>query len=257
MLQVAQSNTGAFTNPATSTLAQDPRVVKAILLNSATKLSGWSQQGTVTNGNAISVNHPLDPNQGAGLLNAGRAYTQLTAGQYDPTIRPLFSFIATNTAVPLTGWDLDNVGPTASQGGFKLGTTNEYRLGQLAGGEARLTLDWNRDVDAASNNFNVLGLANLDLSLFRSPDNTFTGLTLVAESISSVDNLQHLWLTNLTSAYYEIDVSFSNYNLSSGFAPNATAYGLAWDFAVPEPSSLLLTGLGIISLWRLRRGRRA
>jgi len=251
--QVAQSLTGVFTNPATAAHAQDSRVIKAVLMNSATKLPGWNQQGTTTNGGVINVVHPLDPIQGSGLLNAGQSYLQLAAGQYDPTIRPGITMTATNPFVPLTGWDLDNVGTPS---GLRSSVTNTYQLNQLVAGAVSLTLDWNRDIDTAANNFNVLGLANLDLSLWSSPNSAFTNVSLYAKSVSSVDNLQQLYFTNLPSAYYEVSVDFSNYVAGTGTTPLSVTYALAWNFTVPEPSTLLLAMMGLAMMLRLGRRRR-
>lgn len=228
--------------------AQDPRVMKALLLNSATKLPGWSQVKTVSTG-ITNVVRVLDPHQGAGLLNAGEAYDQLVAGLQHATIQNAGGASpATNNFVGHTGWDLFTV---------DLSLTNLYRVAGPAAGELRLTLDWHRDVDS-SPSYTVLGMANLDLYLWSSPDPGFTNLTLVARSISTVDNVEHLYFTNLPAAYYQFGVYYSNYFAAAGPSIGTITYGIAWDLqAIPEPSILLLLSAGAVftQWWRGRKSR--
>ena len=246
LIEAAASN--QFPN-APASQAQDPRVIKAALLNSATKLPDWTQ-GAVLNGSLTGgvtrVTQPLDKSQGAGLLNANGAYLQLAAGRWAPRY---VNDIDTGNLAALTGWDFANV---------KLSMTNVYQLTSQAAGTVSITLDWYRDVGATVAGTNsVNGLANLDLYLFSSGDAAFSVLTNLAMSVSSVDNLEHLYFTNLPAAYYEFGVNYANYNAAPG-GTNLTlvTYGVAWSFtAVPEPSTLLLAALGMSVVWRLRRRR--
>ncbi len=240
-----------------SNAATDPRTIKAVLLNSATKLPGWGQgavfggtpglQGTLTGG-VTQVSQPLDPSQGAGLLNAGAAFAQLSAGKKSPTIQQTGLVNILNPTVPLTGWDFNSV---------KLSLTNFYQLTEQSVGTLSITLDWYRDVGPTVAGTNsILGLANLTLNLYTSPDGAYTNVTLLAQSISSVDNLQHLWFTNAPAAYYQFAVIYNGYNSAGGPTPTLVDYGLAWSFAaIPEPSTLLLATLGLAVVCRLRRRR--
>jgi len=182
------------------------------------------------------------------LLNANGAYLQLAAGKKSPTIaqKPLINII--NPAVPLTGWDLNSV---------SLSLTNRYQLDTQVGGTMAITLDWYRDVGGPVGGTNsILGLADLNLYLYRSADNMFTNVSLIAQSISLVDNVEHLWFTNLSTAYYEFTVGYSGYQ--GGTAPGNEDYAVAWNFVVPEPSTLLLAALGMTTLWwQSKRRRRA
>lgn len=241
LLEVGASNFVGDTVAA----AQDPRTVKAVLLNSATKLSGWSQVKTIS-GDITNIVQTLDPNQGAGLLNAARAYDQLVAGRYIPTVQ---GGAATNNLVGTDGWDLFTV---------SLNLTNLYRVAGPAAGELRLTLDWHRDVGPGPT-FSVQGLANLDLYLWSSPDDAFTNLTLVARSVSTNDNVEHLYFSGLPAAYYQFGVYYSNYFTAAGPVLPAVTYGIAWDLsAVPEPSMLLLLSGGAVVLnwWQRQRRQR-
>jgi hypothetical protein len=223
------------------------------MLNSATKLAGW-QQGTgagALNGNfrvgvTNTVTQPLDASQGAGLLNANGAYLQLAAGKQSPTRIQTGLVSIIGSSVGLTGWDFNQV---------KLSLTNLYQLSTQTAGTLAITLDWNRDVATVGGTNNVLGMANLGLNLYTSADNTYTTTPLVAQSISIVDNVEHLWFTNMPSAYYEFGVGYNGYSAQSGPTPTYETYSIAWSFTpVPEPSTFLLAGLGLAALgWRLKR----
>src|SRR5580704_14103399 len=152
--------------------------MKAVLLNSATQLTGWTQPGTVTNGaGVITITHPLDASQGAGLANGGKAYNQYFGGDQE-----LISYVGgrfgngTTTNAPVNGllnplgWDFR---------GSSFGLTNFYQQALPSAGPLRITLSWNEDVANDATN-TVLRLANLDLLLWSSPNNAFTNLTLVA-----------------------------------------------------------------------------
>jgi hypothetical protein len=246
--------------PVTAAAATDPRTIKAILLNSATKLAGWGQgavaggtaglQGVLTGGvnGVTTVLQPLDPNQGAGLLNANGAYLQLAAGKQIATIQQQGPGSIIDETVPLTGWDFNTV---------KMALTNFYQLSSKAVGTLAVTLDWNRDISTVAGTNFVGGMANMGLSLFTSVDNTYTKTSLVAQSISIVDNVEHLWFTNVPTAYYEFGVSYNQYASQGSPAPGNETYAVAWSFTpVPEPSTLLLAGLGITALWwQLKRRR--
>jgi hypothetical protein len=138
------------------------------------------------------------------------------------------------------GWDYSTVNDLAPI---------EYHLGQLAAGSAfTATLTWNRQVgwtDADANGF----IDSLDSFALLSPlDNLTLKLQLngvtIAESMSSVDNVEHIYLTNLAGGDYSLVVTDSS---GSG---TTDPFGLAWSgvAAVPEPGSMALLGSGIALL---------
>jgi len=108
----------------------DPKVIKAVLLNSASPLPGWSN-GARMEGGVWTTAQPLDFTQGAGQLDLERAYRQYDA-------------LAQSSAEPISkiGWTLENISP---QEGRKI-----YRFLEplQAGTELQATLVWfmQRDV---------------------------------------------------------------------------------------------------------------
>lgn len=212
--------------------SQDPRIIKAVLLNSATKLAGWTANPTFPGG-VHTVTQPLDARQGAGMLHAPAAYHNYSAGEFDPG------------NVAAVGWDLHTV---------NFGLTNLYRVVPPVAGEIRLTLTWYRNVGSGPT-YTVTSLNDLDLLLWRSDDPSFTTRTLVAQSLSVSNNVEHLYLTAAPFGYYEIGVYFKSRLTGTDFAE---MYGIAWNLsAVPEPSTLLLltTSAVVILSWHRQRRR--
>ena len=121
--------------------AWDPRVAKAVIMNSATKLPGWTHTDT----------HPVDEYQGAGRLNAEWAIYEYAAGQQAPG------------SVARRGWDLNTA---------RRNSPVTYTFSQAAkpGFVISATMDWWRYTQPADDN--ILGynwvatkFANLDLYL--------------------------------------------------------------------------------------------
>lgn len=227
--RLLQVGTTTFTG-STRDNSQDPRVIKAVLMNSATKLSGWN--GNVTYpGGVHTTTQPLDVAQGAGMLNAPAAYNNYVPGEFNPG------------NVAATGWDLHSVG---------FGLTNLYRVAAPIAGEIRLTLTWYRNVGGGPT-FTVTSLNDLDLLLWHSDDPGFSTRTLVAQSISTVNNVEHLYLTNAPFGYYEFGVHFKSRVIGTDASE---WYGIAWNLsAVPEPSMLMLLTTGAAGLLWWRRNQ--
>ena len=61
----------------------------------------------------------------------------------------------------------------------------------------------------------------------------------------------------MPSGYYEFGVGYNGYTTNDTAQVGDTTmvnYALAWSFTVPEPSTLLLAGMGMTTLfWRLKR----
>ncbi|MGA2616289.1 MAG: S8 family serine peptidase [Thermoguttaceae bacterium] len=230
--------------------ALDTRVIKAVLMNSATKLPGWNN-GQYLNAAGVTVTtQSLDWSQGAGILNLDRAFNQYLLGTQD------VPGLGGGNVAPI-GWDYGGL--------MSIGAHNDYVIGAFckAGTVIDATLTWFRDLglpvftDNANPDLQTLvttdnGFANLDLELWNS---TFT--TLYAESISQYNNTQELHFT-LPSFDGQYGLRVTYFGQAFG-DPGEVDYGLAWAGTVPEPGTgaLLASLLAPAAvLLVLRAGRR-
>jgi hypothetical protein len=173
----------------------DATVIKSVLLNSADKLAGWSHTPTT----------PLDPNFGAGQMNLESAFLQYDAGEQEAGI------------VNSVGWDHGLLSGAAG---------NTYEIGATipSGEQLTATLTWNRIVttdveDIESAIYTAAALENLDLFLYAAADL----LTPLASSISTLDNVEHLFFTTLIQSEYLLEV-----RTPGGALVDPVAYSLAW-----------------------------
>ncbi len=192
-------------------------VIKAILLNSATKLPYW-HKGQLQSDDDHSA--PLDYIQGAGMLNAVGAYKHLIAGQNKPG------------DVSKIGWDNNVLRKTDSpQNMYK------FTLTEPADKFIAATVVWNRHYNSAypfepapEQDSNLrLELWAIDLN---NPDNDY----LLDYSDSSIDNVEHIYTAadaNYTN--YEIIISFSNIDDQKETSASQR-YGLAWNTSERQDS---------------------
>jgi hypothetical protein len=177
-------------SPALS-VADTPRVVKALLLAGATKqeFPTWAR----------TTARPLDLRYGAGELNTLLAYNMLLSGKVS----------GSNSATrPQTAWSAETVN-----------NTKNYFFDIPAGSSASgfsAALIWHRMVDGSLNP----SLANLDLKLYSVEPDTFTLGTQLDASLSTVDNVEHVYQAALAPGRYALQVA-----RTSG---SSTAYALAW-----------------------------
>jgi len=197
LLQAAARNDGGASTAAQAT---NSCVIKALLLNGAVKPPGW------TNG----TTRPLDARWGAGKLNVYNSWLQLHSGR-----APALPSGSTTNVPVLRGWDYNSISSGMTTTGtnhyyFRLGTNATRFLGNV-------TLIWKRALGATS-------AKNLDLLLYNA-----TNGVLVASSQSTVDNVEHLFATNLPSGRYDLQVV-----KRSGASQLGTEnYALAFDFVSP------------------------
>ncbi|MHC4062193.1 MAG: S8 family serine peptidase [Planctomycetota bacterium] len=194
-------------------------VIKAILMNSATKLPYWHKGRLEKEDDHIA---PLDYIQGAGMLNAAGAYEHLTAGTQSPG------------EVPTTGWDLNHLDKGQSENAYQITLT------EPAGKLIAATVVWNKHY----NSFYPFEPApekdvDLRLELWGIDPNNATNQHLLDYSDSVVDNVEHIYHpADANYTHYEIVVSYS-----AADDVNQTGaeqrYGLAWNVAdVPESDNI-------------------
>ena len=186
--------------------SQKPEVVKALLMAGAVKtpfdmdnntpstLDNWSHTSS----------QPLDTRFGAGQLHIDNSLAILAAGEQAP------SSIA---EVGATGWNADSIGTWGTQ---------TYIFSVPVGHVAytfSLIAAWNRQINFTAGMFSLPAtftpqtLANVGVQLYKVGD-----LTPLDRSISTIDNVQHLYERALPAGQYAVVVNSSL----------ATNYALAW-----------------------------
>jgi hypothetical protein len=219
----------------TASDSQDFRVIKALLLNGATKPAGWTHTQTA----------PLDPTYGAGILNVFNSYEQLAGGKHAPITSTSTLTLGGPHAPPtgISGNEPSNIGWDFTTLTMSLSNDNveHYFFNVASPSTLSALLDWERQDGQATIN-------NLDLYLYDANSGT-----LIDQSISSVDNVEHLFDQNLPAGRYDLEV------LSHGgtiVSPTET-YALAYSFAAtPEPASGVIMICGLSCIMFRRRVRR-
>ncbi|MBA3482534.1 MAG: hypothetical protein H0T51_12030 [Pirellulales bacterium] len=213
--------------------ASNNEVIKSMLLAGATKneFSSWNRSST----------QPLDDAFGAGELNIYNSYLIQLGGQHEGTIG------VPATAAPSYGWDYQDRKSDALVGDllYKF----EVPTGSTAQ-ELSIVLAWNAEITDTDPNGGFspsLSLQNLDLQFYDA------GGALIDESISTVDNVEHLYFTNLTPGSYTLKV-----NNAAGWD-----FGLAWRTKTQfDQISADFNGDGSVDgadflLWQLNLGKLA
>ncbi len=197
----------------TLTLAVSPRggncVIKAILMNSATKLPYWHKGQLQTDDDYIA---PLDQIQGAGMLNALGAYEQLTAGQMKPG------------DVAPAGWDLDML-----TNGTRSGNAYRFALDEPNDSIITATVTWNRHYER-DYPFEPIPEkdGNLRVELWAVDPADPGNDRRLDYSDSPVDNVEHIHAdAHPAYTHYEVIVSFSDIDAEVEANPDQL-YGMAW-----------------------------
>lgn len=209
---------------AAGTLADRADTMRAVILAGATKdgLAGWDRTTT----------RPLDEVFGAGQVNVYNSYKILDAGQFaGSTVEPV-------APAGEKGWDY--------QSSIVAGTPVYYDFVVNSGQSLKdfsIILSWDMIITDTNADPNIFAptelLGNLNLDFFNSTG-SFLG-SLVDSSLSTVENVEHLFFTNLGTGRYTLRVS----------SDTTRDFGLAWHGSViPEPGSafalLMLVALGLL-----------
>ncbi len=262
LIQAGDENLGGA---GTASAATDMRTVKALLLNGATKISGWTNSynvngGTYTyNAAAAEATTPLDPRYGAGMVNVYNSYENLTGGEHHysaatsvsisgassaVTAAPAASFTGTVESAA-TGWNLAAISASSSKNAvehydFNLPGTSVNSWDLTA------TLTWNKDYQAT-------GINHLLLFLLNSSGQEVAASTSMVDNIQQINVNSALGMTTLEPGQYDLAVEMlGGVNLVS----TSETYALAWNFvdpvSVPEPAAavILLAGSMLAMLKR-------
>ncbi len=173
--------------------------MKALLLAGATKdqISGWNRTTT----------RPLDSHYGAGQLNIFHSYHILAAGQ---------QVASDSVSASRSGWDYN----------LTTAATGHYYFDIPAGEDTTrfsAILTWNRRWNLTDPNppadwrNRTSSVADLSLRIYSATG--FIKGSLVDQSISSVDNVEHLYETALPPGRYVLEVS----------GQSNIPYGIAWE----------------------------
>jgi hypothetical protein len=234
----------AYDRFAGNSRAHDGEVIKAVLLNSARKITGWSNGQTTDVNGVVRTTQALDFVSGAGALDLNAAFDQFGAGTTD--------LAGTNGGtVQAVGWDYGSVAQNATQ---------SYSFAQaLAAGE-RLdaTLNWfvGRSYVATASDGSISANDNYftDLALQVWRTDAPGGARMVAESNAAYLNTEHLSFLLSEAGLYQLRVVWMGERYD--FVNNGNqAFGLAWNVTpMPEPAAALLMLVGAVLLrWRVVR----
>jgi hypothetical protein len=232
---------GEFADKDYLNAAQDGIRQGAASLTGAWTPSAWTftTGGGAGGGRGLfSTSAPLDDELGTGAFDAERAIVQTDGGQQNP-----------GEVTPI-GWDIDTTL-----------TSNTYDFEkQLHGGDfITATLVWDRivtETNGVGGTVNELdvndthaaqALNDFILEIFLREDlggGIKSAPIVIAESVSAMDNVQHLHFPVPEDGHYGLRVSVFN-------ATALTGYGLAW-WTVPEPTGvvMILMGVAVISVRR-------
>jgi autotransporter-associated beta strand protein len=199
-------------------------VIKALLLNGATKLAGWNN-GQVTNSGVVTTTQAKDYSMGTGMLNLGATYTNQTQGQ-----KGVSGLSQGNLGiVDAIGWDFGTQG---------LLGTNSYSLSGLFSSNTSFTgtLTWLRqrtmNTASASANGTDVAEADLNFAVWKMNSDGSQG-SLIGASESTYNLVEHLSFLLPETGYYMIGVIYKTNNFNNtgtwGTGTNTQNYGLAWN----------------------------
>jgi hypothetical protein len=232
------AKTDLFLNHNGNDDAFDTRVIKSVLMASATKTEGWN------NGqNAMNVTtQSLDAVAGAGMMNLDRAIDV-----YYSNTRELA--LDGGGQIGEDGWDAATIG---------LGQSFEYVFSSSFNQAVSLTVALNwfsvREFNNLTNTGSDVAFSNLDLEVW-SIDEAGQFVSKIGDSMSTYNNTEMLRFDWLNAGRYGFKVNFENKVFDTTDAVNSEYFGLAWNTtAVPEPGSAMMVLYGTLML-SLRRRR--
>ena len=218
--------------------ALDTRVMRSVLMASASRTEGWDNGQHSSPGGALVTTQALDFRTGAGRVDLETAAYVYALGTTD------VPGDAGGNSLDSLGWDF---------GRIDLGGVNNYTLDSFTGSAAlefTVALNWfTADTFDSVTGVTTYGsFANLDLEVWSvSLNGSFD--TLLAASRSNFNTAEFLRFGASPGERFGLRVHFDDtvYDLD-GTPGGAVAYGLAWATTViPEPAAAS-TWLGLLAL---------
>ena len=206
--------------------SRDARLVKAVLLNSASKPEGWDngcriaksvEAGGKTYNNVLSTGQALDYHYGAGILDAEEALAE-----YE-------NFGSTSFLDEISLSDSLFYNFEASSDNLTLSATLCWFAGSYV---EDITYDYYEEISSIDADPSYF--SNLDLRLWHADSDG--ELELIAQSVSEYNNDEHLFLNLGESGSYTLEVLFKD--MVYGEVDKET-FALAWNLSspqIPEPA---------------------
>jgi len=231
------AKTDPFLNHNGNSDAFDTRVIKSVLMASATKTEGWNNGQNAMNVTTQSV----DAAVGAGLMNLNKAIDVYYTGTRELALDG-------GGQIAENGWDAATIG---------LGQSFEYVFSSSFNQAVSLTVALNwftvREFNNLSNTGSDLAFSNLDLEVW-SVDQSGQFVAKIGDSMSTYNNTEMLRFDWLDAGRYGLKVNFENKVFDTTNAVNSEYFGLAWSTAaVPEPRSAMMVLYGTLMLTIRRR----
>ncbi len=227
----------------------DPRVIKAIMLTSATKTAGWDNGQALFGDGSIRTSQALDYAAGAGALNLDTAYRIQVGDPFGFGIQILG--LNTTAGIPGLGgggvldrgWDFGMVADQAPV---------EYHILDpiFAGSIFTATLTWfaDRTFDVLTNAAEDASLDDLMLQIWM--DVGGVPSLLVAQSDAPYSTVEHLSVALPGDGNYSLRVVWNGNVYGPG---SDQEYGVSWNVTpAPEPGTGVLVLCGVLVLFRRR-----
>ncbi len=241
MVETARTHPLLFLDPD----AERADLIKAVLLAGATHRPGWTNNAPASGPLRGSTTTPMDDKWGTDQVNVDKSHWILTGAAQAGS-----ATLGAAATVPHAGWDAVDIGSGEQRyWRFEVLNTQPYVSALVA---------WNRRVDPVL--FASYQMPDLDLELWRL-DSRGQPQTLVGDpglpyfaagnvqSISPVENVEHLYLNALAPGEYALELRRS----SDGFATWTAA--VAWELDCPDPFAYgtgKVTSLGQVPKLRWR-----
>jgi len=194
----------ADSDPAVSsnTNAFKALTLKSVIMAGARHPAGWTNGAPTSGANRGFTGTPLDATLGVGIVNVDRAHMIFTAGERDGLSSPSSTVFS-----PARGWDW--IAAPASGGT----TYHSFRVNQAVD-EVSVVAAWNRSVPLG---FTAGTVMDVDLKLKKWVNGSAVEITGDAGasvfgggncvSASTIDNAEHLYLTNLSAGDYLLEIT--------------------------------------------------